>query len=733
VSGPKGKYYIRAESSRVDNRTLVLKQGDSFGVFDRHGDIHPIRAGEEGIYHRGVRYLSHLDLRLGNDRPLLLNSGVRRDSAVLGADMTNPDGELGGLQLLRGDVHLFRTKFLWDGACYDRVRITGYHKTPMRVPLTVKYSSDFADVYEVRGLPRRQRGQRLDPSVDPSGVNLAYQGRDDVLRAAHISWSPAPVEVNEGEARFELTLPARGTATLVMITSMLHNPTAPASDGTPHVSRWGQARQRLETEARGAWEGSCGIRTSNDQFNDWMNQGTSDLRMLLTRTKHGWYPYAGVPWFSTVFGRDGLITAFQTLWFQPSIARGVLSYLAAHQGTVTDIEHDSDPGKILHETRQGEMPALGEVPFGMYFGSVDSTPLFIMLSAAYLERTGDLPFVERLWPHVERALAWMDGPGDPDQDGFLEYERRNPEGLLNQGWKDSDIAVFHSDGTLARGAIALCEVQGYAFAAYRAAAKIARAMGREDQAKDLESSAVKVQERFESTFWSPRLGTYALALDGENAACEVQSSNPGHLLWTGIAPQERASKVASKLLDRGMYSGWGIRTVSDTESLYNPMTYHNGSVWPHDNAIIALGLSDYGFKVEALQVLTGLFDAGMYLDYHRMPELFCGFPRRPFEGPTLFPLACSPQAWAAGTPLMLLQAALGLKMMSFPHNRLVLDRPRLPPMLDRVTLRGLTFGPGAGKPSNAAATVDLAFERAGDDVAVHVPRRKGDVEINILK
>ncbi len=344
---------------------------------------------------------------------------------------------------------------------------------------------------------------------------------------------------------------------------------------------------------------------------------------MLTPKDTGPYPYAGIPWFCTAFGRDGLITALQTLWVDPAIAKGVLMYLAHMQASVVDAEKDSEPGKILHETRTGEMAATGEIPFGLYYGSVDATPLFLMLLGAYHDRTNDTALVEQLWPAAEHALAWMDQYGDRDDDGFLEYENATAGGLRHQGWKDSDDAVFHADDRLAEGPIAMCEVQGYAYAARCAVAKLAGRLGHAALAEQQVARAASLRDQFDQQFWCDEIGTYALALDGDKRPCKVRSSNAGQCLFTGIAAPRRARQVADQLLGEAFFTGWGVRTVATSEARYNPMSYHNGSVWPHDTALIALGFSRYGLRDAAAQLLTGLFDASAFVDLSRLPELFC--------------------------------------------------------------------------------------------------------------
>ncbi len=711
------QWYVLAGSSRADDRTRALKQDETFALFDRYGDIQHIGIGEQGLYHAGTRYLSHFELSVDQRRPLLLNSGVHRENRLLTVDLTTPDLYRDErLVLPKGTLHIFRAKLLWQGVEYEHLRVTNFGQDTAELSLDLAFAADYADIFEVRGMRRPRRGRMLPTRLDRRSVRLGYRGLDGVTRETRIEFSRPPDRLSEQQAGFDLRLEPHAQADLYISVGCLTG-----SAGEPpldYAEALAEAERACEAERRQAPR----LFSSNEQFNDWINRSAADLDMLVTQTPEGPYPYAGIPWFSTAFGRDGLITALQTLWLQPGLARGVLSLLAATQAREDDPERDAEPGKILHEMRQGEMAALGEIPFDRYYGTIDATPLFVMLAGEYLRRTGDLDFIRALWPAIDAALGWMAGPGDPDGDGFLEYRQRSAKGLVQQGWKDSNDSIFHADGRPARGPIALCEVQGYAYRAWRLGAEMAAHLGLNDQASLLSQRARRLRQRFDQAFWCEDIGSYAIALDGDKQPCRVPASNAGHALYCGIAEPERAEVVARTLLSPAAFSGWGVRTIAAGVSRYNPMSYHNGSIWPHDNAIIAAGLARYDFKEAALRILTALFNASIFVDINRLPELFCGFDRLPGQGPTLYPVACSPQAWAAGSVFMLLQAVLGLSFaMGKPQIRF--QHPRLPDYIERLRIEGLRIGD---------AEIDLRLRRHENDVGINILRKTGDIEVTVV-
>ncbi|MFT0893023.1 glycogen debranching N-terminal domain-containing protein [Pseudochelatococcus sp. G4_1912] len=708
-------FYIPATGALTRARR-TLKHDDAFAVLDSHGDIGISTDGVDGLFFEDTRYLSRLELRIFDEQLLLLGSNIRDDNAMLVVDLTNPDiFRDEQLMMPRETLHVVRSVFLWKGVAYVRFGVQNFSNHTIYADLSIDFSADFADLFEVRGVKRARRGVRLPTVIDNDSVTLNYRGLDNINHATTLRFDPAPAAVTENSVRYHLAVPGKDTVSLFLQIACNTPPDAPKR-------HFLSAMLSSHRATRAALTGGCIVSSSNELFNEVIGRAAADLAMLKTSEPEGSYPYAGIPWYSTTFGRDGLITAIEMLPFDPGMSRGVLQRLALFQSTQYDPIADAEPGKILHEMRGGEMARLGEVPFRQYYGSVDSTPLFVLLAGLYIERTGDKDFLQSIWPNIEAALAWIDGPGDADGDGFVEYQRATDRGLSNQGWKDSFDAVFHADGQLAEGAIALIEVQAYVFAAKQKAAHCARLLGLHARADALDQEARLLAKRVNDTFWLPDMGTYALALDGNKRPCSVQTSNAGHTLFAGIAPPERAEKIVSNLMKRSFFTGWGIRTVASGEARFNPMSYHNGSVWPHDNALIGIGLAQYGFKQELRHLFDAIFEAAIYMDLRRLPELYCGFRRRSRRGPTLYPVACSPQAWASGAPFAFLQSCLGL---AFDPQRqeIRLYEPRLPAFLNELTLSNLTLGDD---------TVDLLIRRHQEEVSVQILNACGNIRVSIV-
>ncbi|SEE41297.1 Glycogen debranching enzyme (alpha-1,6-glucosidase) [Rhizobiales bacterium GAS191] len=698
----------------------TLKHADTFAVFDSHGDMGASAGGPDGLFDHDTRYLSRLELLIDGMQPLLLGSSVRDDNLTLTADLTNADIFYDGRIILpRDTLHVVRTAYLWKGVAHQRISVGNFGEAPIAFTLAVLFGNDFADLFEVRGQRRERRGQLSEVVRSATEVAFVYKGLDGAARRTELCFDPPPTQLIASAATYQLRLEA-GQSMHVYFSAECHGLQP------PRRMTFFKGLLAANRDRRSSSRYAGTVETSNQVLNEALCRSMADLHMLITETPEGAYPYAGIPWYSTTFGRDGLLTALQMLWCDPSIAKGVLKRLAAFQASAFDAGADAEPGKIVHEMRGGEMAALKEVPFGLYYGSVDATPLFVILVGLYVERTGDDSTLRELWTAVERALHWMDSSGDLDGDGFLEYsgisEQGPQQGLRNQGWKDSFDAVFHADGALAQGPIALCEVQGYAYAAKRLAAQCARRLGHDDTAGRLDQAASQLAERFEERFWCEEINLYAIALDGEKRPCRVRASNAGHLLWTGIARPDRARRVADVMISADFFSGWGIRTIAKGEPRYNPMSYHNGSIWPHDNSLIALGLSRYGLHQHADKVFEAGFAAASYMDLRRLPELYCGFRRRRGAGPTLYPVACSPQAWASGALFLMIQATLGIEFE--PDARQIRFRnPRLPASVNQIILRHLAM---------SDATVDIALRRTGTHVSMRVLRNSGAVQVSMI-
>jgi len=686
-------FAVAADTSWSTDRPDTLKSDDSFAIFGRFGDM---EAGAEGLYHRDTRHLSKLAVTLDGARPRLLSAAVSADNATLVCDLACPApdpnldmGDDGNEILLR------RETFLWRDTRHDALSVTNWSGRPQRVTLTIAFAADFADLFEIRGTPRARHGKLHRPDITDTAVTLACAGLDGALRRTALVFAPRPDALDAADADYSLDLnPGETRRVTISIRCDMAPDAQDSSESrmTDWCADFPSARRAARRHRQALRHEIATIATGRAVPDAALRRARDDLLMLTTATGFGPYPYAGVPWFSTAFGRDAIITALQVLWLAPALARGTLCYLAANQATSFDPESDAEPGKILHEARDGEMARNGEVPFRRYYGSVDSTPLFVMLAGAYLRRTGDIAFLRTLWPNLEAALTWIDRYGDADGDGFVEYGRSSKDGLLNQGWKDSRDSIFHEDGALAHGPIALCEVQAYVFAAKQAAADVAAALGLPARAADLTAQAARLQRKFDAAFWDETLACYVLALDGAKRPCRVLASNAGHALFAGIALPHRVAPVAAHLMGERFFSGWGIRTIATGQPRYNPMSYHNGSVWPHDNALIGLGLARYGHKADAAKLFDALLAAAACDPRTRLPELFCGLPRSAGKSPTAYPVACAPQAWAAGALPALLDACTNLRFNLEAGTATATD-PTLPASLKHLRIANLPVGP----------------------------------------
>ena len=693
---------------RVPLRLFALKHADTFIVADANGNV----TGEgDGMFRDDTRVLSVWSLTVGAKRPALLSAALSQDNTLFTSHLTNrPLPPLGGQSLPQGVIHVERQRLIFEGALYERITLSNFGPHENWVPLELEFDADFRDMFEVRGVSRRARGELLEPEIGHSSVCLRYRGLDGVVRQSCVSFSRAPRRLASHKAEFTIRLKHAASTSLYIEIN-------PQPGDPPSRDRFRAAAARARFGMRSKRRQGATMHSPERVFNDWIEKSRADLALLTTELKTGPFPYAGIPWFSTPFGRDAIITSLQMLWLDPTLARGVLAFLAANQAKERSAFQDSAPGKIMHETRKGEMAALHELPFGLYYGGVDTTPLFVMLAGAYAERTADLAFIEEIWPALERAMAWIEGDGDSNGDGFVDYMRAAASGLANQGWKDSQDSVFHADGSDPAGPIALIEVQGYCFAAFRAMALLSTRRGDPERAAHWKAQADRLRDATESRFWMHENGLYALALDGNGRACRVRTSNSGQLLFTGLPSPERARSVIDNLLTGPFNSGWGIRTLAEGEARYNPMSYHNGSVWPHDTALCALGMARYGERGGVVRILDDMFEAGVRFEM-RLPELYCGFERRGRgDSPVAYPVACLPQAWASGSLFMLLQAALGISVSAWREDIRIED-PRLPTGIEHLEIRNLVVG---------KKVVNLTFQRMGTSVVTYSDQHFGGV------
>jgi glycogen debranching enzyme len=699
------------------SKTLAVKEGDTFLYCDLEGNLDQGTDFGLGLYHRDTRFLSRFHMQVSGRDPVLLSSSSER-AYMAYVDLTNPDLYEGDRVVVPQQTLNIRRIRAINGRLFERVRVKNYNPRPVALTLAFTFGADFADIFEVRGLIREphEHGTRLPPKVEDGAIEFVYLGRDGVRRVTRVEFASPPDEIEpEGEsvtATFRLHLGPYQTRLVAMTIEPIVGEPARAVEFDVAVH---ELRRSYEE-----WERECTqIVTDNELFNQLLDRSLRDLRALYTRTDGGGILAAGIPWYVTIFGRDALISSHQLLMVNPRPAREALELLARHQGTKVDDWRDEDPGKILHEVRRGELAGAGIIPHTPYYGSVDSTPWFLILLAQYVRWTGDLAFAERMLPHAEAALGWIDEYGDLDGDGFVEYRTRSPRGIRNQGWKDSHDAIVHTDGRLAEPPIALAEVQGYVYLAKTRMADVFAALGDEHRAEWLLAQAHDLRKRFNEAFWMEDEQYFAAALDGEKRQVRTIMSNPGHGLYCDIVDRDKAAALAKRLLAPDMFSGWGIRTMSKAAAAYNPMSYHNGSVWPHDNALIAAGLKRYGFVRSTNRVATALFDAAIHADYMRLPELFCGFTRRSPNRPVSYPVACSPQAWAAGSPFLMLQAMLGISAMAH-QNLLTVNKPHLPPWLNTVELRNMRVG---------ASRISLVFRREGEITSFSLLSREGDVRV----
>jgi glycogen debranching enzyme len=697
-------------------KTLAVKEGETFLYTDLEGNLDHGGDYGLGLFFRDTRYLSHFAMTISGRDPVLLSSSAER-GYMSHVDLTNPDLYEGDVVVVRQQTLNIRRIRAVDDRLFERVRVKNYNAIPIELDLEFSFGADYADIFEVRGMADEARPRPDTPTIEGRCLKFSALGRDGLRRSTVVEFSSEPdashLDGDIVRTTFRLRLGPYQTRLVGMtVDPILDEEARSTTDFDVAVH---ELRRSYEN-----WErASTQLVTDNEQFNELLDRSLRDMRALYTVTQDGGVLAAGIPWYVTTFGRDCLIASHQMLSINPEPAREALRLLAARQGTEIDEWRDEEPGKILHEIRQGELARAGIIPHTPYYGSVDSTPLFLIVLAQYFRWTGDIDFARSLLPNVDAALRWIDEYGDVDGDGFVEYRSRSARGIRNQGWKDSHDAIVHVDGGLAEPPIALSEVQGYVYLAKSRIADVYLALGDEVRASRLLAEAEQLRVRFNDVFWVDDDRYFAAALDADKRQVRTIMSNPGHALYCGIVDDDKAAFLAKRLLAPDMFSGWGIRTMSKSAASYNPMSYHNGSVWPHDNALIAAGLKRYGFVRSTNRVATALFDAAIQADYLRLPELFCGFTRRTPNRPVSYPVACSPQAWAAGSPFLLLQAILGVSARAH-ENLLTVNKPHLPTWLNTVEMRNVSVG---------SSRISLVFRREGEITSFSLLNREGDVRV----
>jgi glycogen debranching enzyme len=695
---------------------LALKSGAVFVCARPDGDIRPARASGEGLYAQDTRHLSELRLTVGGAAPVPLSSAMESGHhAVINA--TNPVlRSSGGVVVPQETLNVRRTVLIGDLLFY-RVRVRNFSREPVATVVAVRLAADFADVFEVRGVDRRTGGTVLAPDAEGDAVRFGYLATDGERRETLVEFDTTPTRVRVDDQRvhaaWELELDA-GEAVSLLIT------VSPVLSGRERSRPTMEQTAARQETAHADWVSGCArITTDKLLFDRLIDASVRDLHALMIPVGDGTLPAAGIPWYVAPFGRDSLLTSCESLMINPEVARGTLLVLAGLQADADESWRDAEPGKILHELRTGELARTGHIPHTPYYGAVDTTPLFLMVAGGYYRWTLDLDTMSRLRPALDAALAWIDEWGDRDGDGFVEYERRAPAGLVNHGWKDSHDSIVHADGSLAQGPVALVEVQGYVYEAKLRIADVYEELGDASGAGRLRREAGALRAAFNEAFWNPEEEFFALALDGAKRQVKSVTSNPAHCLYCGIVDDDKAALVAKRLMAPDMFSGWGIRTLSSSSPAYNPMSYHNGSIWPHDNAIAAAGLKRYGFAAATTRIATALFDVAADARASRLPELFCGFDRDGSRSIVAYPVACIPQAWAAAAPFMLVQALLGISAHA-PENRLTVDQPRLADWLSRVDIEGVRVG---------RSRVSLAFRRTESSTAFSLLKQEGDVRV----
>jgi glycogen debranching enzyme len=718
--GDEGRPPAAAERfimSRPRRRRLVIKEDELFLYTDADGAIPDEGNSPLGLYCRDTRFLSRWELAVGGRQPILLSWTADRDYAAATESTNLETRGVDGERIPQAMVHIRRTRLVSDRV-YELLRLFNYHDRRVVVELRLTFDADFADMFEVRGARRRRRGTRLAPKATEDTLTLAYYGLDEALRKTVVRFEQPPVRIEDTVAVFHVSLEPRERK-LLRYSIEVSLPDAPPLREGDFAGKLADLRRDYEQWAAETTD----VVTDNEQVTTILRRAQTDLRMMRTTTPYGTVLAAAVPWFVAPFGRDLLLAGLETLMLDPRIAVDAIRFLTRLQGRGDSAFREEEPGKIMHELRQGELAAIRSIPHTPYYGAADTTALYLLAICETVMWTGDLEFFDQLREPVAAAMGWIDTHGDLDGDGFVEYRRRSRSGLENQGWRDAHNAIVHRDGTVAEGPIAAAEVQAYVYYAKRRLAALFGSLGDVDLSERLQAEAQALKTRFNERFWMEDEQFPALALDGEKRQVQTAASVAGHCLWARIIAEERVPAVVKRLLSPDMYSGWGVRTLGKSSAAYNPMSYYNGSVWPFDNAILVRALKKHGFAAEANRLAGSMFDAALEHEYSRLPEFFCGFTRQAVNKPVLFPMACSPDIGAAGAVFMMLQAILGL-YPNAEENVLYVHNPLLPRWLAEVDVANLSVG---------RSRLSLRFRRQGTRTTFSVRDKQGGVRVVVVE
>ncbi|WP_128859969.1 amylo-alpha-1,6-glucosidase [Methanocella paludicola] len=698
----------------------VIRENDLSLVTLPNGDIPMKDNFGYGLYYHDCRFLSGYTLTINGKylTEILIGAQSGFDSIVI---LTNPDMEDNNGNYINKETLSIGRDIAIPGCVVETITIRNFNMAKVALDLTLNFKSDFNDIFTIRGLTEGVDGKILPIRYDAGDHTLyiPYMGKDGHFRTTKIEFDPPPSKVEKGSCTFSVRLDPRGVQKIMLaIFAQDLPPGKPAVE--PRMLGTKETLEGIEKSYHVPYRRHFDFLTDNNLFNKIILRSLSDLRMLYMSLDGSKFHSAGVPWYDALFGRDCILAAIQIMPYHSGSAPGTIKLLAGYQGRAYDDWRDEEPGKILHELRLGEKANLNKIPQTPYYGTVDATPLFLILLAEYVDWTGNLKLLEKIMPNIDAAIAWIDRYSRRDGSEFTSYLPRSARGLSNQGWKDSWDAVMHSDGTLAKPPVALAEVQGYVYMAKKRLAMLYDRMGRGGDGEKLRKDAERLKRAFNDRFWMDDKKFFAMALD-DLGVCNVISSNPGHCLWSGIVDEKYAKFLADRLFEPDMYSGWGIRTLSSNELRYNPLGYHIGTVWPHDNSIIAMGLHKYGFYDRLSDLFTGMYDAASVFPLYRLPELFSGFERGKYNIPVKYPVACSPQAWSAGTIPYMLIAALGLTPDAL-NKRLTLVKPHLPPWLNNIKITDLRVG---------SASVNMEFRREESGTLVNVVKKYGDLDVFI--